>query len=38
MLRADLDCCVEVDRRHFDDKKLPFRAAARIARLASPIL
>ncbi len=38
MLRADLECCDEVDRTHFDRKPLPFRAAARIARLASPIL
>ncbi|MGI9432329.1 MAG: cardiolipin synthase, partial [Myxococcota bacterium] len=38
MLRADLACCEEVDDAHFDSKSLPFRAAARIARLASPIL
>jgi cardiolipin synthase len=38
MLRADLECCDEVDRTLFDGKPLYFRAAARIARLASPIL
>jgi len=38
MLLADLECCDRVDRGHFDHKSLPFRAAARIARLASPIL
>ncbi len=38
MLRDDLDHCEPVDRAHFDDKRLPFRVAARIARLASPLL
>jgi cardiolipin synthase len=38
MLLADLACCDEVDRAHFDDKPLFFRVAARVARLASPIL
>ena len=38
MLLADLECCEAVDRTHFDHKPLYYRAAARIARLASPIL
>ncbi len=38
MLLADLERCDVVDRAHFDQKPLHFRAAARIARLASPIL
>jgi len=38
MLLADQERCDEVDRAHFDDKPLHFRAAAQIARLASPIL
>jgi cardiolipin synthase len=38
MLRADLECCSEVDKDHFYNKPLAFRAAARIARLASPLL
>jgi len=38
MLQADLACCDEVDRTHFDGKPLHFRVAARVARLASPIL
>ncbi len=38
MLLADLACCDEVDRAHFDDKPLYFRVAARVARLASPIV
>jgi cardiolipin synthase len=38
MLRADLERCGAVDRAHFDGKPLHFRAAAQIARLASPIL
>ena len=38
MLRADLEHCSEVGKDHFDNKSLPFRAAARIARLASPLL
>jgi cardiolipin synthase len=38
MLKADLEHCEPVDRAHFDDKPLRFRVAARIARLASPLL
>ena len=38
MLLADLERCEAVDRTHFDHKPLYYRAAARIARLASPIL
>ena len=38
MLRDDLDHCEEVHREHFDRKPLHFRAAARVARLASPML
>ncbi|MCZ6834461.1 MAG: cardiolipin synthase [Planctomycetota bacterium] len=38
MLQADLECCDEVSGAHFDQKPLHFRAAARLARLTSPIL
>ena len=38
MLQADLALCEPVDRTHFDNKPLWFRVAARIARLASPLL
>ncbi len=38
MLKADLERCEPVDRVHFDEKSLGFRVAARIARLASPLL
>ena len=38
MLEADLEHCESVNRAHFDDKPLHFRIAARIARLASPLL
>jgi cardiolipin synthase len=38
MLQTDLALCEPVDRAHFDDKPLRFRVAARIARLASPLL
>ncbi len=38
MLKTDLALCEPVDRAHFDDKPLKFRVAARIARLASPLL
>lgn len=38
MLQSDLDHCVAVERNHFETKPLPFRVAARIARLASPLL
>jgi len=38
MLRADLEQCEEVDDLHFEQQSFLFRAAARIARLASPIL
>jgi cardiolipin synthase len=38
MLRADLERCEAVDGAHFDLKPLPFRAAAQVARLASPLL
>ena len=38
MLKTDLALCEPVDRAHFDDKPLRFRVAARIARLASPLL
>ena len=38
MLQADLELCEPVDRAHFDHKPLRFRLAARIARLASPLL
>jgi len=37
-LPLDLGAGEAVDRTHFDQKPLYFRAAARIARLASPIL
>ncbi len=38
MLKADLELCEPVDRANFDEKPLRFRVAARIARLASPLL
>jgi cardiolipin synthase len=38
MLQADLEHCESVDRSHFNDKPFRFRVAARIARLASPLL
>jgi len=38
MLQADLERCEAVERAHFDGKALPFRVAARIARLTSPLL
>jgi hypothetical protein len=38
MLETDLEHCEPVQRNQFDEKPLPFRAAARIARLASPLL
>ncbi len=38
MLKADLERCEPVDRAHFDEKAFRFRVAARIARLASPLL
>jgi len=38
MLQADLELCEAVDRAHFVDKPLRFRVAARIDRLASPLL
>jgi cardiolipin synthase len=38
MLLDDLEHCEPVDRTHFDDKPLRFQIAARIARLASPLL
>jgi cardiolipin synthase len=38
MLESDLAKCEPVDRAHFDAKPLRFRVAARIARLASPLL
>ena len=38
MLHSDLEHCSAVDHGHFDNKPLPFRVAARIARLASPLL
>jgi cardiolipin synthase len=38
MLKADLEKCEPVNRGHFDNKPLRFRVAARIARLASPLL
>jgi cardiolipin synthase len=38
MLHADLELCEPVDRAHFDEKPLRFQVAARIARLASPLL
>ena len=38
MLNADLEHCEPVARAHFDEKPLRFRVAARIARLASPLL
>jgi len=38
MLDADLECCEEVQCAHFDNKPLWFRVAARVARLASPLL
>lgn len=38
MLQSDLEHCESVDRAHFDNKPFHFRVAARIARLASPLL
>ncbi len=38
MLTEDLACCEEVARTHFDEKPLWFQVAARVARLASPLL
>jgi len=38
MLEADLERCEQVECAHFDSKPLPFRVAARVARLASPLL
>lgn len=38
MLQSDLASCEAVRRSHFDEKPLQFRVAARIARLASPLL
>lgn len=38
MLIADLECSEEVNSAHFDDKPLWFRVAARVSRLASPLL
>ena len=38
MLQADLELSEPVDSAHFDEKPLPFRVAARIDRLASPLL
>ncbi len=38
MLQADLALCEPVLREQFDNKPLRFRVAARIARLASPLL
>jgi cardiolipin synthase len=38
MLQSDLEHCESVDRAHFNDKPFRFRVAARIARLASPLL
>ena len=38
MLQDDLTHCEMVDSEHFDKKPLHFRIAARIARLASPLL
>jgi cardiolipin synthase A/B len=38
MLNADLECSEEVKCAHFDNKPLYFRVAARVARLASPLL
>jgi hypothetical protein len=38
MLHADLELCEPVARAHFDEKPLWFCVAARIARLASPLL
>ena len=38
MLRRDLACCEPVKRAHYVDRPPWFRAAARIARLASPLL
>ena len=38
MLKADLDFCEAVGRDRFSSKPLRFRVAARIARLASPLL
>ena len=38
MLQSDLEHCESVDRAHFDNKPFRFRVAARIARLASPLL
>ena len=38
MLIADLAASSPVRQAHFDDKPLHFRVAARVARLASPLL
>ncbi len=38
MLRDDLAACTAVRTDHFAGKPLPFRIAARVARLASPLL
>jgi len=38
MLIADFECSEEVYSAHFDDKPLWFRVAARVSRLASPLL
>ena len=38
MLMADLECSEEVHAIHFDNKPLWFRVAARVSRLASPLL
>ncbi|MFZ1954098.1 MAG: cardiolipin synthase [Desulfobacterales bacterium] len=38
MLKSDLALCEAVGSTHFDDKPFRFRVAARIARLASPLL
>lgn len=38
MLRDDLDNSTAIECEHFDSKALPFRVAAHIARLASPLL
>lgn len=38
MLKEDLAYCEEVNCSHFDERPVWFRAAARVARLASPLL
>ena len=38
MLETDLERCEPVECAHFDNKPLPFHVAARVARLASPLL